>query len=212
MCVPPREKVVRVRCQPLTYPCPNCGRHGRRKRRLERKVRSLAYGQVLWLHVLYAEYRARCGCRKYFRSCPPDVCPKADYDNLVRQAVLNRILDDGLNVERTRAAMKRDFLLELSSGFIYDCLDWGLSRLNLAQQRRVALEGFSGVLCLDELHLGAHTLLLATDPVADRVIGYLLVKANDQPHRRRFLLTLAYWGFQPKVVVTENGADLTSQN
>src|SRR3954454_720467 len=102
------EKVVAVRCQPKTYPCPTCGRRGHRKRRLDRFVRSLAYGHVLWLHLFYAEYTARCDCRKYFRSCPPGICPKADYDNLVRQAVLNRILDDGLNVERTREAMKRD--------------------------------------------------------------------------------------------------------
>ena len=166
-------------------------------------MRSLAYGQALWLHVFYAEYTARCHCRKYFRSWPPQVCPKADYDNLVRQAVLNRVLDDGLNVQRTLAAMRRDFALELSSGFVYDCLDWGLSRLNLAQQRRQTLRQFSGVLCLDELHLGDHTLLLATDPITDRVVGYLLVKANDQPHMRRFLLTLAYWGYDPKVVVTD---------
>src|SRR6476660_4566194 len=122
MCMLPREQVLPVRCQPKTYPCPVCGRRGRRVRRCDRRVRSLAYGQVVWLHVFYAEYRARCDCRKYFRSCPPDICPKADYDNLVRQAVLNRILDDGLNVELTRAAMRRDFLLELSCGFIYDCL------------------------------------------------------------------------------------------
>jgi hypothetical protein len=113
MCVRPEagDKIVSVRCQPRTYPCPSCGRHGRRKRRLDRFVRSLAYGRVLWLHVFYAEYSARCSCRKSFRSCPPDITPKADYDNLVRQAVLDRVLDDGLNAERTRAAMKRDFLL-----------------------------------------------------------------------------------------------------
>ena len=206
MCVQPREKVVCVRCQPLTYPCPGCGRHGRRKRRLDRFVRSLGLGQVVWLHVFYAEYRARCCCRKFFRSCPPNICPKADYDNLVRQAVLDRILDDGLNVQRTIAAMKRDFLLALSQGFVYDCLDWGLTRLNSAQQRQAALARFSGVLGIDELHLGEHTLLLATDPVGDRVIGYLLVKANDQPHMRRFLLTLAYWGYDPKVVVTDGSS------
>src|SRR5262245_24201582 len=208
MCEKPKpgEKVVPVRCQPNSYPCPSCGRRGHRKRRLDRFVRSLAYGRVVWLHVFYAEYRARCTCRKYFRSCPPNVCPKADYDNLVREAVLNRILDDGLNVERTRAAMKRDFLLELSSGFVYDCLDWGLTRLNHGQQRRAALEKFSRVLCIDELHLGEHTLLLATDPIADRVVGYLLVKVNDQPHMRRFLLTLAYWGYDPKVVVTDGSS------
>jgi hypothetical protein len=199
----PGEKVVPVRCQPKTHPCPTCGRPGRRKRRLDRFVRSLAYGQAVWLHVFYAEYTARCGCRKSFRSCPPQVCPKADYDNLVREAVLNRILDDGLNVERTRAAMRRDFLLELSSGFVYDCLDWGLTRLDQAAQRRQALEHFSGTLCIDELHLGDHTLLLATDPIADRIIGYRLVRVNDQAHLRCFLRALQYWGFEPTVVVTD---------
>lgn len=199
----PGEKVVPVRCQPLTHPCPTCGRHGRRRHRYDRFVRSLAVGQVVWLHVFYAEYRARCSCRKYFRSCPPGVSPKADYDDLVRQAVLNRILDDGLNVQRTRAAMNRDFLLDLSSGFIYDCLDGGLTRLNEAPQRRAAREQFSGVLCLDELHLGEYTLLLATDPLADRLVGYRLVKVNDQPHLRCFLRTLQHWGFEPKGVVTD---------
>jgi hypothetical protein len=199
----PGEKVVPVRCQPKTYPCPTCGRHGRRRHKYDRFVRSLAYGQVLWLHVFYAEYRARCDCRKYFRSCPPQVCPKAEYDNLVREAVLNRILDDGLNVQRTLAAMKRDFLLELSSGFLYDCLEWGLTRLSQASRRRTSREQFSGVLGVDELHLGAYTLLLATDPITDRVIGYRLVTVNDQAHMRCFLRTLQYWGFEPQVVVTD---------
>src|SRR5438067_8604793 len=205
MCVKPQpgEKVVAVRCQPKTYPCPTCGRRGHRKRRLNRYVRSLDYGRVLCLHVFYAEYTARCDCRKYFRSWVPNSCPKPDYDTLVREAVLNRILDDGLNVQRTIAAMKRDFLLELSSGFVYDCLDWGLARLNQAPQRLLALKHFSGYLSIDELHLGDYTLLLATDPLSDRVIGYRLVLVNDQAHMRCFLRTLQYWGFEPKVVVTD---------
>ncbi len=177
----PGEKIVPVRCQPKTYPCPSCGRRGHRKRRLNRFVRSLAYVSVVWLHVFYAEYTARCKCRKSFRSCPPNICPKADYDNLVREAVLNRIFDDGLNVQRrTIAAMKRDFLLDLSSGFIYDCLNWGLARLGQSGQRQAAVKHFSGVVCIDELHLGAYTLLLATDPIADRIIGHRLVTINDQ--------------------------------
>ena len=50
-CVLPGEKVISVRCAPKTYPCPNCGRRGRRKRRLQRRVRSLAYQQAAWLDV-----------------------------------------------------------------------------------------------------------------------------------------------------------------
>ena len=205
MCEKPKpgDKVIPVRCQAQTHPCPTCGRRGRRKERHQRFVRSIALGVVVWLHVFYAEYRARCDCRKTFRSCPPNICPKADYDNLVRQAVLNRILDDGLNVERTRAAMKRDFLLDLSTGFIYDCLNWGLRQLNPAVQRKFARDHFSGILCIDELHLGKYTLLLATDPIGDRIIGYSLVRVNDQPHMRCFLRKLQYWGFNPKVVVTD---------
>src|SRR5207302_1108015 len=132
----------------------------------------------------YAEYEPRCGCCKSFRSCPAGVLPKADYDNSVRQAVLDRLLEDGLNVERARAAMKRDFYLDLSSGFVYDCLDWQLRLLNLPGQRRRALERFSGILCVDELHLGKYTLLLATDPLADQVVGFALVRVNDQAHLR----------------------------
>ena len=205
MCMKPKpgEKVIPIRCQPVSYPCPTCGRRGHRKRRLDRFVRSLAVGQVLWLHVLYAEYTARCSCRKYFRSCPPQVTPKADYDHLVREAVLNRILEDGLNVERTRVCMKRDFLLDLSSGFIYDCLEWGLTRLSQGEQRRLAVKHGSGFVCIDELHLGDYTLLLATDPITDRIIGYRLVRINDQAHLRCFLRMLQYWGLEPKVVVTD---------
>src|SRR5947209_20542237 len=111
-------KITAVRCAAKSHPCPDCGKRGRRKRHLHRRVRSLAYRQEAWLDIHYAEYKARCRCCKSFRSCPADVLPKADYDNLVRSAVLDRLLEDGLNVQRTKAALKRDFRLELSEGFI----------------------------------------------------------------------------------------------
>ena len=190
-------------CAPKHHPCPHCGRPGRRVRRLHRRVRSLAYRRVAWLDIHYAEYKPRCRCCKSFRSCPEGVLPKADYDNRVRQAVLDRLLEDGLNVERTRAAMRRDFLLELSSGFIYDCLDWQLRQLDLPGHRQRTLQRFSGVLCIDELHLGQFTLLLATDPLADEIIGFALVRVNDQAHMRRFLGMLKSWGFLPRLVISD---------
>src|SRR3954470_10217726 len=124
-----------VRCAPKNHPCPHCGKHGRRKRTLHRRIRSLAFRQVAYLDVHYAEYQARCNCCKSFRSWPLDVPPKAGYDDLVRQAVLDRILDDGLNVQRTLAAMKRDFFLKLSEGFVYDCLRAKLAQLDMAAHR-----------------------------------------------------------------------------
>ena len=192
-----------VRCAPKSHPCPHCGRRGRRKRSLHRRIRSLAYRQVAYLDVHYAEYQARCGCCKFFRSWPVGVPPKADYDDRVRQAVLDRILEDGLNVERTRAAMKRDFLLKLSEGFVYDCLRWKVAQLDLAAHRQSVKEKFKGTLCVDELHLGRYTLLLATDPIADLPVAFALVGRNDQAHLRRFLQNLKNGGLSPDVVVTD---------
>lgn len=197
----PRVRVVR--CAPATHPCPCCGTRGRRKRFLHRRIRSLAYRQEAWTEVRYAEYRAACGCRKSFRSWPPGCPPRAGYDDRVRRAVLDRLLGDGLNAERALAAIRRDFLLDLSSGFLDDCLDEELRRLDLPARRRRALERFSGTLCVDELHLGRRTLLLATDPLADEAVGFALVGANDQAHLRRFLRMLRGHGFRPEVVISD---------
>src|SRR5262249_53674969 len=197
------DLITRMRCAPRRAPCPHCGRLGRRKRLLRRRVRTLAYRRVAWLLVTYAEYRARCGCCKYFRTWPLDVPPKADYDATVRQAVLDRLLLDRLNVEQTKAAMRRDFLVGLSDGFVYACLRWQLARLDLAQHRRLVLQRFSGTLCVDVLHLGGYILLLATYPLADLPVGFALVGANDADHMGRFLRNLARWGLQPAVVVSD---------
>lgn len=196
-------KVRVARCTPKTHACPHCGKRGHRQRTLHRRIRSLAYEQEAYVDVHYAEYKARCPCRKSFRSWPLDVPPKSDYDERVRDAVLDRILEDGLNVERTLAAMRRDFGLKLSQGFVYDCLRWRISRLDLGPHRRMVLEKFSGTLCVDELHLGRFTLLLATDPIADLPVAFALVGRNDQGHMRRFLKNLATWGLSPAVVVTD---------
>src|SRR3954467_10948909 len=201
--VSPHVRTIPVRCAPAKAPCPDCGKPGRRKATHNRLVRTLAYKQVAYLDVTYGEYRARCSCRKTFRTTPPDVEPKAAYDNNVRRAVLDRVLEDGMSVERVIASMRRDFLLDLSDGFVYDCLNWQARRLDLADHRRWVLERFSGTLSLDELHLGRMTLLLATDPLQDLPVAFALVSANDSGHMRRFLKNLKAWGLVPEVVVTD---------
>ena len=73
--------------------------------------------------------------------------------------MLDRILKDGMNVERTLESLGREFLLDLSTGFVYDVLHDHAARLDMAAHRRKVLEHFSGTLCVDELHLGRFTLL-----------------------------------------------------
>jgi hypothetical protein len=166
-------------------------------------VRTLAYRRVAWLRVTYGEYQARCGCRATFRTSPAGVRPRAKYDEAVRRAVLDRILDDGLNVEATLRSLSRDFLLDLSPGFVYDCLRDAAAALDMGEYRRRVLREFSGTLCVDELHLGRYTLLLATDPLRDLPVAFALVGANDGDHMRRFLGHLRGHGLLPRVVVTD---------
>jgi hypothetical protein len=67
----------------------------------------------------------------------------------------------------------------------------------------MVLANFSGTPCVDGLHLGRFTLLLATDPISDLPVAFALVSANDQDHMRRFLKNLKDWGLMPRVVVTD---------
>lgn len=197
---------VPVRCAPRRAPCPHCGKKGRRKQVLRRSVRSIAYKRILFLEIEYGEYRACCGCCKTFRTSPEGVEPKCEYDNKVRQAVLDRLLQDGMSVPRVLEAMERDFLLNLSEGFVYDCLHRAVRQVNMAEYRRWAVEQFSGTLCVDELHLGRHTLLLATDPLGDFPVAFALVEQNDGEHMRRFLQNLKRSGLEPQVVVTDGSS------
>lgn len=195
--------VIPIFCAPKKAPCPHCGKLAKRKKILHREVRTLAYKTIAVLEITYAEYEARCDCCSTFRTNPDEVLPKAKYDNKVRQAVLDRIIDDGMNVEATLHSLARDFLLDLSPGFVYDCLHDAAAALDMATHREMVLKRFRGVLCVDEIHLGKYTLLLATDPLGDFPVAFALVSANDQGHMERFLGNLQHYGLDPKVVVTD---------
>ncbi len=197
---------IPVFCAPKKAPCPHCGKKARRIKTHERRVRTIAYHQIAFLKITVGEYQACCGCCATFRTTPDEVLPRHKYDNKVRAAVLERILDDRMNVEATRHSLARDFLLNLSTGFVYDCLRDTAAQLDLAAHRTKILEVFSGVLCIDELHLGQFSLLLATDPLRDIPVAFALVDKNDQDHMGRFLKNLKRHGFEPKVIITDGSS------
>ena len=199
----PRTRVVRRRCAPRRFPCPHCGKLGRRKKTHTRRVRDIAYRVIVLIYLTVGEYRARCSCCKTFRAQIEGIEPRAEYTNRVRDAVIDRVLEDGMSTQRIQHAMQRDFHLDLSDGFLYDCLDWKVRQTNLADYRQWTLAQFSGTLCIDEIHLGGKCLLLATDPLGDFPVAFALVGSNDHDHMRRFLENLKKHGFQPKVVVTD---------
>ena len=56
----PRIRVLHQGCAPKTYPCPHCGKTGRRKQVHTRRIRDIAYREVLFIDIEIGEYRARC--------------------------------------------------------------------------------------------------------------------------------------------------------
>jgi hypothetical protein len=203
----PRVRVIKQECAPRTFPCPQCGQRGRRKDVYTRRIRDIALGEILIIELTVGEYRARCECCNTFRAQVEGIEARAQYTNRVRDMVIDRLLEDGMSLHRLQHALQRDFLLNLSDGFLYDCLDWKVRQTDMPGYRQWTRENFSGTLCVDELHLGHRTLLLATDPIGDFPVAFALVSANDQEHMRRFLLNLRNQGFEPEVVVTD-GSDL----
>ncbi len=198
-----RVRIRQQRCAPKSFPCPKCGTPGRRKGTHTRRIRDLAYGEIVRIELTVGEYRAACGCCKTFRAAVDGIDARAEYTNRVREAVIDRLLEDGMSVHRLQQAMRRDFLLDLSDGFLSDCLDWKVRQTDMPGYRQWTLDNFSGTLCIDERHLGHRTLLLATDPIGDFPVAFAVVRANDQDHMRGFLNNLRTHGFLPQVVVTD---------
>jgi transposase-like protein len=103
-------------------------------------------------------------------------------------------------------SLRREFLLNLCTGFVYDVLRDCAKELDMAEHRRKVVQQFSGTLCVDELHLGTSTLLLATDPLNNFPVAFVLVSANDHNHMLRFLKNLKNWGLMPRVVITDDSS------
>jgi len=110
-------------------------------------------------------------------------------------------LVDKLNTTTVGQALERDFLLKLSTGFLYDCLEYAVRKYDGAEFRAKVLSEFSGSLCVDEIHLGHRVVLLASDPVSDNPIACALVSKNDAAHMLRFLRNLKNHGFSPQTVI-----------
>lgn len=112
-------------------------------------------------------------------------------------------MGDKLNTNTVQQALKRDFLLNLSTGFLYDCLEYAIRKFDGAEFRAKVLSEFSGSLCVDEIHLGHRVVLLASDPISDNPIACALISKNDAAHMLRFLKNLKNHGFSPQTVISD---------
>ncbi len=140
----PKPLVETKTCAPKTWPCPVCGRPGRRERTLTRWARHLAHGRQAWWKLTFGVYRAKCACcrelmrqvngrlipvrkrLKYFNSTIEGV--QGHYTDAVRQKVVDLVVRDRLTNDQVIEHLGEDFHLFISVGFIYLCLDWEKKR------------------------------------------------------------------------------------
>jgi hypothetical protein len=117
--------------------------------------------------------------------------------------VVRRLLEDNRSVERLIPSRRRDFQRSISEGFVYQCLDGKVRQVPFDHSRRWTWKRFSGVRCVDELHRGPRTLLVATDPINDRVVSFAIVSPNDPDPMPAVLGNRTAHGFRPTIVVTD---------
>ena len=167
--------IERITIKPKYHPCPQCGKKGKRKRVLTRRI-----GHVAPLHrrcFIVAElgvYKARCDCCKYFQASVPGVPHKGRYSYEVRNTVANALIRDRLPYRLVQRRMTEDHLLDLSLGYIHDCFLWAHEKINREEYWQFVIANFSGVLCLDEVHDSGRTILFATDPLNDFTVSFQL--------------------------------------
>jgi transposase-like protein len=190
--------------KPKHYPCPQCGKKGKRKRVITRRIAHVAaLNRRSWVVADVGVYKARCACCKYFQAAIPGVPPRGRYSLEVRNTVANALIRDRMPYLSVMRRMQEDYRLTLSLGYIHACFLWAHEQINMETHWEFVRANFSGVLCLDEVHDSGRTMLFATDPLADFTVSFKLVENNDQDHLDAFLQALKDRGLDAQVIITD---------
>jgi len=137
-----RPLVVKKRRAPKTYPCPVCGKPGRRKCTNRYVAHHLAHRRACEWHVTVGVYRATCNCErivrrkedgrrievrkpiKTFTASIPGLEAGQKYTDAVREKIVDLVVRDRLSNMQTLEHMREEHCLDISEGFIYLCLAW----------------------------------------------------------------------------------------
>ena len=126
------DYVERHSIKPKYYPCPQCGRKGKRKRTLTRRVRHVAaLHRCSWIVAEVGVYQARCTCCKYFQAAIPGVPYRGRYSYEVRNTVANALIRDRMPYALVIGRMREDYGLTLSLGYIHACFLWAHEQMGV---------------------------------------------------------------------------------
>jgi len=198
------EDVEYQSVKPKHYPCPQCGKKGKRKHVITRRIAHVAaLNRRSWIVADVGVYKARCACCKYFQAAIPGVPPRGRYSLEVRNTVANALIRDRMPYLSVMRRMQEDYRLELSLGYIHACFLWAHAQINMETHWTFVRTHFSGVLCIDEVHDSGRTILFATDPLGDFTVSFKVVEKNDQDQMDTFLQALKDRGLHVQVAITD---------
>lgn len=198
------DDVTHQSIKPKYHPCRQCNKKGKRKQVIRRRILHVgAHNRRSFIEAEVGVYRARCACCKYFQAQIPGVPYKGHYSYEVRNVVANSLIRDRLPYRLVQDRLREDYRLEVSLGYIHDCFLWAHEKINMEAYWQFVLTHFSGVLCIDEVHEGARTILFATDPLSDFTVSFKLVETNDQKSMDAFLQALKDRGLGVCVAITD---------
>lgn len=190
--------------RPKYYPCPQCGKKGKRKQTIERSVKHIGpLHRPSFIKAKVGVYQARCQCCKFFQAPIPGVPHQGHYTFAVREAVANSVIRDRMPYRLVIEKMLEDYSLDLSLGYVHSCFLWAHEQIDMEAHWQFVLENFSGVLCIDEVHDSGRTILFATDPLNDFTVSFKLVEKNDQTNMDAFLQSLKDRGIAVIVAISD---------
>src|SRR5262245_1753663 len=113
------EDVEYQSVKPKHYPCPQCGKKGKRKHVITRRIAHVAaLNRRSWIVADVGVYKARCACCKYFQAAIAGVPSRGRYSWEVRNTVHNAVFRDRMPYQAVIHRMQEDYHLQVSVGSI----------------------------------------------------------------------------------------------
>ncbi|MBA3533744.1 MAG: hypothetical protein H0T73_17645 [Ardenticatenales bacterium] len=190
--------------------CDRCGASAPRYSTASRVAIDIEIDHPVLLWVTVSVHRC-VACQHYFRAQPPFLRRDACYTQRVVEKAIQSVYQDGMAFRRAADRLARDFWVKPSEGMIRRWCRTYAQQLDLSVDYLPwVVQGFSGVLCVDEVYQGNLALLLAVDPATpqgDRLVGYQLVTGSvTQLDVAAFLTRLRAAGLQPEQVITDGSS------
>ena len=103
--------------KPKHYPCPQCGKKGKRKHVITRRIAHVAaLDRRSWIVADVGVYKARCACCKYFQAPIAGVPHRGRYSLEVRNTVANALIRDRMPYLSVMRRMQEDYRLDVVVG------------------------------------------------------------------------------------------------